>query len=144
MKTRKQHQDLQKPLLLNFIPYNLQDLSSHTINLCDLSLHLIDLLDDNTYSTTINSIDSSPRNLITSIICPVCKSPITLHKHWNCYICSCNSKKKIFDITSITSPKFIPLQQSLLNQYNQEIQKLRNSSSADPEKLYNLQRKMIP
>jgi len=40
--------------------------------------------------------------LITSIICPICRNPILLNKHWNSFICDNPiHERKIYEITRV-------------------------------------------
>jgi len=40
--------------------------------------------------------------ILSSIICPVCRKPISLNNHWNGFICNCKEhEKKVYEICKV-------------------------------------------
>jgi len=141
-KTRRQRYEDSRPFLLNHLNYSLQDLNRLDINITtDINVHIVDLLHNFSGSTTITTINpSDSRILIESIECPICHQPVPIDKHWDCFICTCQNQKKIYDIISLSSPKLTEHECSLSILFQSEIKKLRETEDGDPDRIYNLQR----
>jgi len=72
---------------------------------------LLDIEEKNKFSTIHNVSNQGGTYVITSIICPVCKKPVSLNIHWNSYICECKEhERKIFEICKVEVPDAIQKQ----------------------------------
>lgn len=73
-----------------------------------LKLKVTNLLDieEKPLYTKINGISQYRSTYIIShIICPYCKEPIEINKHWNAYFCECKDHcKKVFEIAEVIIP----------------------------------------
>ena len=142
--TRKQRYENSRPLILNHLNYTLQELQSLDIDVfVDIDVHITDLLHNYSETTTITAINQKDsRVLIESIRCPICNQPIQIDEHWDCYICKCYNQKKIYDVTSLSSPKLTERNNQLSKLLKDELFKLR-TSSANINKIYQLEKEML-